>query len=80
MRKLVRMPATLTSTVASRGNPPVSTPTSVVVPPTSTTAQVPSPDSTAAPRIELVGPDANVATGYRRANSTSISVPSFWLR
>ena len=34
----------------------------------------------AAPRIELVGPEANVATGYRRAYATSISVPSFWLR
>ena len=59
----MRIPATLTSTVASRGKPPVSTPTSVVVPPMSTTAQVPSPESTAAPRIEFVGPDANVATG-----------------
>ena len=36
---------------------------SVVVPPMSTTAQVLSPEVRAAPRIEFVGPDANVATG-----------------
>ena len=63
IRKFVRMPATATSPVASRGKPAVRTPTSLVVPPTSTTAQVSKPDSTAAPRIELVGPEANVATG-----------------
>ncbi len=63
MRKLVRTPATLTSVVASRGKPRCSTPTSLVVPPTSTTAQVSTPDSTVAPRMELVGPEAKVATG-----------------
>jgi hypothetical protein len=63
MRKFVRTPATLISAVASRGNPPASTPTSLVVPPMSTTAHVPRPESSAAPRIELVGPEAKVATG-----------------
>ena len=38
-------------------------PTSAVVPPMSTTAQSSSPDRNAAPRIEFVGPEANVATG-----------------
>jgi hypothetical protein len=63
IRKLVRTPETETSPLASRGKPWLSTPTSVVVPPTSTTAQLSRPDSTAAPRMELVGPEANVATG-----------------
>src|SRR5699024_11730897 len=77
IRKLVRTPATSTTVVASRGKPWVRTPTSDVVPPTSMTAQVSKPDVIAAPRIEFVGPEANVATGYFRAYSTSISVPSF---
>jgi hypothetical protein len=63
IRKLVRIPATVTSVVASRGKPPLRMPMSLVVPPMSTTAQVPMPDSAAAPRMELVGPEAKVATG-----------------
>ena len=63
IRKFVRTPATVTSPALSRGNPPTSRPMSVVVPPMSTTAQVLSPEVRAAPRIEFVGPDANVATG-----------------
>ena len=46
----------------------------------STTAQSSRPERSAAPRIEFVGPEAKVATGYLSAKSTLISVPSFWLR
>ncbi len=63
MRKLVCTPATLTSVDASRGKPCWRMPTSLVVPPMSTTAQDGSRDRNAAPRMELVGPDAKVATG-----------------
>ena len=51
------------TTDASRGKPCCSTPTSEVVPPMSTTAQSSRPERNAAPRIEFVGPEANVATG-----------------
>ncbi len=63
IRKFVRTPPMSTATAASRGKPCWSTPTSAVVPPMSTTAQSSSPDRNAAPRIEFVGPEANVATG-----------------
>ena len=63
MRKFVRTSPISTATDASLGNPRCSTPTSVVVPPTSTTAQSSTPERKAAPRIELVGPEAKVATG-----------------
>jgi len=63
IRKLVRMPATLTSFAVSRGKPLISSPMSAVVPPTSITAQSSRPLVAAAPRIEFVGPEANVATG-----------------
>jgi hypothetical protein len=63
MRKIVRIPPMSTATDASRGKPACRIPTSEVVPPMSTTAQSASPDRNAAPRIELVGPDAKVATG-----------------
>ena len=63
MRKFVRTPPISTATDASRGKPCWSTPTSEVVPPMSMTAQSVSPERNAAPRIELVGPDAKVATG-----------------
>ena len=39
-----------------------------------------SPASALAPRIELVGPEPTVSTGYLSASSTAISVPSFWVR
>ena len=59
----MRTPPISTADEASRGNPFVRTPMSVVVPPTSTTTPSLTPLRKAAPRIELVGPDANVATG-----------------
>ena len=66
MRKLVRTPQMSMVEDASRGNPPTNTPMSEVVPPTSTTTQSVSPLRNAAPLIELVGPEANVDTGYWR--------------
>ena len=66
IRKLVRTSQISTVAEASLGNPLTSTPTSDVVPPTSTTAQSVKPLRNAAPRIEFVGPEANVATGYCR--------------
>ena len=63
MRKFVRTPPMSTSADASRGKPRCRMPTSVVVPPTSTTAHSSRPERNAAPRIEFVGPEANVATG-----------------
>ena len=80
MRKLVRTPPISTATEASRGKPCVSAPTSEVVPPTSTTIASFRPERKAAPRIELVGPEAKVSTGYCSAKSALISVPSFWVR
>ena len=79
IRKLVRTPASWISTAASRGKPLTSAPTSVEVPPTSTTMPSRTPDSQAAPLMLLVGPEDMVRTGKRAANSVSISVPSFWL-
>ena len=63
MRKLVRTPPISTDIAASRGNPCISMPTSEVVPPMSTTIASLSPASSAAPRIEFVGPEAKVRTG-----------------
>ena len=77
MRKLVRTPPTWTAELDSRGNPLVRMPTSVVVPPTSTTMASLKPERKAAPRSELVGPEAMVSTGDLRAYSTAIRVPSF---
>ena len=53
---------------------------SVVVPPTSTTIASSRPDRNAAPRIELVGPEAKQYTGNRRAMPARMTVPSFWVR
>ena len=53
---------------------------SVVVPPTSTTMASSRPERKAAPRIELVGPEAKLYTGKRSATSARITVPSFWVR
>ena len=61
--KLVRTPPTSTVVLAGLGKPLTNAPTSVVVPPTSTTIASDFPDKKAAPRIELVGPEANVSTG-----------------
>jgi hypothetical protein len=63
MRKLVRTPPISTAAVDSRGKPLRRMPTSVVVPPTSTTMASRSPERKAAPRRELVGPEAMVNTG-----------------
>ena len=54
---------------ACLGNPLTSTPTSVVVPPISTTMALRRPDKNAAPLILLVGPEENVRTGYLLASS-----------
>ena len=56
---------TLTFTLADAclGNPPFNTPTSEVVPPISITIASWTPDRNAAPRMEFVGPEANVNTG-----------------
>ena len=73
---------------ACRGNPLGSnTPTSVVVPPISTTIMLfpdPSllfrsiPARYDAPLIEFVAPEEKVLTGRRAASSAEVSVPSFW--
>ena len=60
MRNSVRTPPTLTTELASRGKPCWSWPTSVVVPPTSMTIASARPDRKAAPRIELVAPEAKL--------------------
>ncbi len=39
-----------------------------------------SPDRNAAPRIELVAPEAKLMTGRAVATSADITVPSFWVR
>ncbi len=57
MRKSVRTPPTSTAPLASLGKPDFRWPTSVVVPPTSTTIASRSPDRKAAPRMLFVGPD-----------------------
>jgi len=38
------------------------------------------PDRKAAPRIELVAPEAKLITGSTAANSAGITVPSFCVR
>ena len=60
IRKSVRTPPISTTLLASRGKPACSTPTSVVVPPTSITTPSLSPVKKAAPRILFVGPDAKL--------------------
>ena len=60
MRKLVRTPPTWTMLLASLGKPRRRQPTSVVVPPTSTTMASSMRDRKAAPRMLLVGPDAKL--------------------
>ncbi len=67
MRKLVRTPPTSTACIDSRGKPSTRMPTSVEVPPTSMTRASLRPARALAPRIELVGPDASVNTGYLTA-------------
>jgi len=52
----------------------------VDVPPTSTTIASSRPDRKAAPRIELVAPEAKLATGSAAARSACITVPSFCVR
>ena len=79
IRKFVRTSPISTSVDASRGKPFMRTPTSDVVPPMSTTTASPTPERRAAPRMQFVGPEANVRIGYVSANSEPISVPSFWL-
>ena len=54
---------------ASLGKPSLSTPTSVVVPPMSTTMASRNPERKAPPRMLLVGPEENVSTGYWVASS-----------
>ena len=63
MRNSVRTPPISTTELASRGKPRRSVPTSDEVPPTSTTIASASPDRKAAPRIELVAPEAKLMTG-----------------
>ena len=60
MRNSVRTPPISTTLLASRGKPWRRLPTSVVVPPTSTTSASSSPDRNAAPRMQLVGPEAKL--------------------
>ncbi len=80
MRKRVRTPPISTTEFASRGKPRRNCPTSVEAPPTSITIASASPDRNAAPRIELVAPEAKLMTGSRIAASAAITVPSFWVR
>ena len=58
IRKSVRTPPISTTLLASRGKPWRRLPMSVVVPPTSMTSASSRLERNAAPRIELVGPDA----------------------
>ena len=79
--------ALLINAAACRGNPLGSnTPTSVVVPPTSTTITLFSerscftisiPARYDAPRMEFVAPDEKVLMGSRAASAAVIKVPSF---
>ena len=71
------MPPISTPYEDSRGKPLTSTPTSVEVPPTSTTRESEMPVRNAAPRTLLAGPLPIVSTGYRSAWSRLINVPSF---
>ena len=63
IRKLVVTPPHFTLADASLGNPFCNTPTSVDVPPISTTMASLLLDKNAAPRMLLVGPEENVKTG-----------------
>ena len=63
MRKFVRTSPISTATMLSRGKPCASTPTSVVVPPMSTTTASFSCVKNDAPRMEFVGPHAMVKMG-----------------
>ena len=60
---------TLHKLLASLGKLLLSTPTSVVVPPMSTTIALGMPDRNAAPLMLLVGPEEKVRTGYFMASS-----------
>ena len=60
---------TLHKLLASLGKLFLSTPTSVVVPPISTTMALGIPDRNAAPLMLLVGPEEKVRTGYFMASS-----------
>ena len=80
MRNRVRTPPISTTELASRGKPRRNCPISVEVPPTSTTIASARPDRNAAPRIELVAPEAKLVTGSAVAASAAITVPSFWVR
>ena len=80
IRKFVRIPPISTPNDDSRGKPRTSTPTSVEVPPTSTTIASDRPVRYAAPRMLFAGPLPIVSTGKRIANSRSMSVPSFWAK
>ena len=80
MRKFVRMPPISAGVVDSRGKPLASTPTSVDVPPTSATMASRTPVRYAAPRMLFAGPLPIVRTGWRRAWSSAMSVPSFWAK
>ena len=63
IQKLVVTPPHFTLVDASLGNPFCNTPTSVVVPPISTTMASLLLDKNAAPRMLLVAPEENVKTG-----------------
>ena len=80
MRKLVRTPPISTAAAVSRGNPPVSMPTSVDVPPISAISASLAEVRYAAPRMLLAGPLPIVSTGWETAYSSAISVPSFWAK
>ena len=80
IEKFVLTSATVTEVPACRGKPSFTSPTSVVVPPTSTTSAFFSLDRKAAPRIELVGPHAKVRTGRSSTSEDLISVPSFLVK
>src|SRR5438067_1964011 len=77
MRKRVRTSPISTTEFASRGKPRRNCPTSEDVPPTSTTIASCTPDRKAAPRIELVAPEAKLMTGNAIAISADMTVPSF---
>ena len=62
--------STLTCDEASLGKPLTSIPTSVLVPPMSTTIPSFFPDKNMAPLILLVGPEEKVNTGYSTASTT----------
>ena len=56
----IAVPPMRTTAFDSRGKPPLIWPTSVVVPPTSTTIASSRPERYAAPRIEFVAPEAKL--------------------